>query len=241
MRRLAKEPAGGRAKLLFLRAAATKEPMPAMPLSMSLETLLAFALAMFLLSATPGPGFLVVVARALSGGVAAGLSAIAGLVAGDILFLLLAILGMSALAAVLGEFFLAVKVLGAAYLIWLGVKTWRSRPVLPTMTAPGTVAGARLSHRRSAGLGFFVTLGNPKAILFYGAFVPTFIDVKILTVADVALLAAVVAVVSFVVLGVYAFLAARAGRVVKSERTLAWLNRATGGLLVGAGIAVATR
>lgn len=212
-----------------------------MPLSISQETLLAFTLAMFLLSVAPGPGFLIVVARALSDGLTAGFAAIAGLVAGDILFLLLAILGMSALAAVLGEFFLAVKLLGAAYLIWLGVKTWRSRPVQPPMAAPCTAAGAPLPHRRSAALGFFVTLGNPKAILFYGAFVPTFIDVKALAAADVALLAAVVAVVSFLVLGVYAFLAARAGRVVKSERTLTWLNRATGGLLVGAGIVVATR
>ena len=212
-----------------------------MTLTLSLETLLAFVLAMFLLSVTPGPGFLMVVARSLADGLKAGLAAITGLVLGDILFLLLAILGMSALAAVLGEFFLVVKILGAAYLIWLGVKTWRSRPRLPQMAAPGEAARPRLPHRRSLAIGFFVTLGNPKTILFYGAFVPTFIDVGALGAGDVALLCGVVAAMSYLVVGFYAFLAARAGRVMKSERMLTWLNRATGGLLVGAGIAVATR
>jgi threonine/homoserine/homoserine lactone efflux protein len=209
-------------------------------INLSLETLLAFVLAMFLLSATPGPGFLMVVARSLADGLKAGLAAIAGLVLGDLLFLLLAILGMSALAAVMGEFFLAVKILGAAYLIWLGVKTWRSRPHQPQMAAP-EAARKPMPHHRSALLGFLVTLGNPKVILFYGALVPTFVDVTTLTAVDVAALAFVVAAMLFSVVGFYAWLAARAGRVVRSERALVWLNRLTGGMLVGAGIAVATR
>jgi threonine/homoserine/homoserine lactone efflux protein len=139
-----------------------------MSLSISGETLLAFTLAMVLLAASPGPGFLMVVARALTGGFVAGLAAIAGLVAGDIVFLV-------------------------------------------------------------------------AAILFYGALLPTFIDVAALTAPDVVALTVVVTLVLFLVLGVYAFLAARAGRMVKSQGALRWINRATGGLLVGAGIAVATR
>lgn len=208
--------------------------------SLTLESLLAFTLAMVLLAASPGPGFLMVVARALSGGLAAGLAAIAGLVLGDLLFLGLAILGLGALAAVMGEFFLAVKILGAAYLIWLGVKTWRSRPDLPELAAP-EASKIRMPHHRSAALGFFVTLGNPKAILFYGALLPTFIDVTALTAADVGVLAVVVTLVLFAVLGVYACLAARASLLLKSPRALTWLNRTTGGLLVGAGVAVAAR
>ncbi|GAB4394368.1 MAG: LysE family translocator [Kiloniellaceae bacterium] len=212
------------------------------PLSLSIsgETLLAFTLAMFLLAVSPGPGFLMVVARALSGGFAAGLAAIAGLVLGDILFLVLAILGLSALAAVMGEFFLAVKILGAAYLFWLGVKTWRSRACLPEMERP-EASKTKLPHYRSLALGFFVTLGNPKVILFYGALLPTFVDVAVLTAGDTVLLSGVVTLVLVSVLGVYAFLAARAGRLLKSERALRWVNRATGGLLIGAGVAVATR
>jgi threonine/homoserine/homoserine lactone efflux protein len=207
---------------------------------MSLETLLAFVLAMFLLSLSPGPGFLTVVARALTGGFAAGLAAIAGLVVGDIFYLVLAILGMSALASVMGELFLAVKILGAAYLIWLGVKTWLSTPSLPRLETPET-ARAAMPHHRSALLGFFVTLANPKVILFYGALVPTFVDLTALTAADVLVMALVVTAMLFLVLGAYAGIAARAGRVMKSQRALTWLNRVTGGLLVGAGIAVAAR
>jgi len=105
-------------------------------MSLSPESLLAFVVAMLLLSLSPGPGFLVVVGRALTGGFAAGLAAVAGLVLGDIVFLLLAILGLSALASVMGEFFLVVKILGAAYLVWLGVRTWRSRPALPRLEQP---------------------------------------------------------------------------------------------------------
>jgi threonine/homoserine/homoserine lactone efflux protein len=181
-----------------------------------------------------------VVARALTGGFAAGLAAIAGLVVGDIFYLVLAILGMSALASVMGELFLAVKILGAAYLIWLGVKTWLSKPSLPRLEAPET-ARAAMPHHRSALLGFFVTLANPKVILFYGALVPTFVDLTALTAADVLVMALVVTATLFLVLGIYAGIAARAGRVMKSQRALTWLNRVTGGLLVGAGIAVATR
>jgi threonine/homoserine/homoserine lactone efflux protein len=209
-------------------------------MSLSPESLLAFVVAMFLLSLSPGPGFLVVVGRALAGGFAAGLAAVAGLVLGDIVFLLLAILGLSALASVMGEFFLVVKILGAAYLIWLGVKTWRSRSGLPRLEEPQAVRKA-MPYWRSALLGFLVTLGNPKVILFYGALLPTFIDVGSLTVVDTAVMSAGVMTILFLVLGAYAFLAARAGRLVKSSRAVTWLNRITGGLLVGAGIAVATR
>ncbi|MEQ8356374.1 MAG: LysE family translocator [Kiloniellaceae bacterium] len=209
-------------------------------ISMSPETLLAFTLAMFLLAASPGPGFLLVVARALTGGFGAGMAVITGMVLGDVLFLVLAILGLSALSAVMGEFFLAVKILGAAYLIWLGVKTWRRRPSLPRRKSV-EAANAPMLHSRSVALGFFVTLGNPKAILFYGALVPTFIDVTALSVADVVAMALVVTAALYLVLGVYSFFAARAGRLIKSTPALTWLNRVTGGLLVGAGAAVVTR
>ncbi|NIA70674.1 LysE family translocator [Pelagibius litoralis] len=208
-----------------------------MTFSMSLETFLAFVVAMSLLSLTPGPGFLAVVARSLGGGLMSGFATILGLILGDILFLILAIVGLSALAAAMGEFFLVVKILGAGYLIWLGIMTWRARISPP----PAGVAMHKADFHRSFALGFVVTLGNPKTILFYSALVPTFIDMAALTLGDVALLSLVVALVSLVVLGAYAFLATRAGRSIKSPRAFRWLNRATGGLLVGAGVAVATR
>ncbi|WP_299396190.1 LysE family translocator [Pelagibius sp.] len=207
--------------------------------TMSLETFLAFTAAMLVLALTPGPGFLAVVARVMSQGFGAGLAATAGLVLGDLLFLALAILGLSALAAVLGEFFLVVKWLGAAYLVWLGIALWR-RDAAAERRPPDSPR-PQASHRGSLALGFLVTLGNPKVILFYGAFLPTFVDLAVLTPGDALLLGTVVAAVLFAVLGVYAFLAARAGRAITSSRAQRWLNRVTGGLMVGAGVAVAAR
>ena len=204
---------------------------------MGIETLVAFVIAMIVLSVTPGPGCLAVIARALAGGFWSGMAAVLGLVLGDLLYLVLAVIGLSALATLMGEFFLAVKILGAAYLIWLGIKSWRA-PVDLRSVRPSS---DRRGLWRSFGLGFFITLGNVKVILFYVAFVPTFVDVAALSAADVALLGAVVAAVLTLVLGAYAFLAARAGRLFRSERALRRLNRITGGLLMGAGVAVATR
>ena len=210
--------------------------------SLSIESFLAFVVAMFMLSLTPGPGFLAVIARCLTGGLAAGLATITGLVIGDILFLILAILSLSALALVLGEFFLVVKLLGAAYLIWLGFGLWRRQAGLPEMARAGDRRDQRLtSLSRSFGIGFVVTIANPKTILFYSALVPTFIDVGRLNVADVALLSTVVAVVSYLVLGGYGLMALHAGRALKNRHAWRWLNRLTGGLLMGAGVAVATR
>ena len=204
---------------------------------MAVETLIAFTVAMIVLSATPGPGCAMVIARALSHGFGSGLAAVLGLVLGDILYLILAVAGLSALASLMGELFLIVKILGAAYLVWLGVRSWRA----PRDPAEPQPSGDRRGLWRSFGLGFLVTLGNVKVVLFYVAFVPTFVEVAALSVLDVALLGAVVALVLLMVLGGYAFLAARAGRLARSERAQRRLNRISGGLLVGAGVAVATR
>ena len=204
---------------------------------MGVETLVAFIAAMMVLSLTPGPGCFAVVARALSDGFGSGLAAVLGLVLGDILYLVLAVLGLSALAMLMGELFLVVKILGAAYLIWLGVRCWRG-PVRPG--EPRSLSDRR-GLWRSFGLGFLVTLGNVKVVLFYVAFVPTFVDIAALSAWDVVVLCALVALVLFLVLGGYAFLAARAGGLFRSERALRRLNRISGGLLMGAGVAVATR
>ena len=147
---------------------------------MSGETLLAFSLAMFLLAAVAGAG--------LSHGGGAG--ADRGLLprgwrpspgwcwGTSSSWCSRRILGLSALAAVMGEFFLAVKILGAAYLIWLGREDLAqpARACRRNGCAQTCTAEAKLPHHRSAALGFFVTLGNPKAILFYGALLPTFIE-----------------------------------------------------------------
>ena len=96
---------------------------------MSLLSVLLLAGAMFVLAATPGPGVFATVARALASGFVPAAELVVGIVIGDLVYLLLAIFGLGALAAVLGELFVVVKYAGAAYLLWLGWRLWHAPPV----------------------------------------------------------------------------------------------------------------
>lgn len=203
---------------------------------MTATALFAFALAMLALSVTPGPGVAAVISRALGSGWRAGLGVATGIVLGDAIFLGIAVLGLSALAEIAGPFFAFVKYVGAAYLVWLGIRALRDKGHALDVRP---VAEKRL--RREVGLGLFVTLGNPKAILFYGAFVPTFIDMRAVTATDYGLLVSVVAGVCCVVLGAYAVLADRTRRLATSATAMRRLNRVTGVTLIGAGAVIATR
>lgn len=209
---------------------------------MSLETYIALAVAMLVLAVTPGPGMFATIARALHGGFRPALSMIAGIVTGDLLFLLLAIFGLAVVAETLGEFFLIVKVLGGLYLIRLGWKMWKAEPTPMTIdeSGGGESGGGR---RLAAGFipGLTITLGNPKVIIFYVAFLPTFIDLGQLTALNIAAVATVVSVVLASVLAGYAFLAARTRAVFKSRRAMRGLNRGAGTVMIGTGLVVATR
>ena len=95
---------------------------------MTLISTLALAGAMFLLAVTPGPGVFATVARSLASGFGHAAVVVAGIVTGDLLFLLLAIFGLASFAELLGDFFLVVKIAGGLYLLWLGYRIWTSKP-----------------------------------------------------------------------------------------------------------------
>lgn len=204
---------------------------------MTIESALAFTIAMFILAASPGPGIFATVAQALAGGFRSALDVIGGIIAGDLVFLLLAVYGLSTLARTLGELFVVVKLAGGGYLIWLGIKLWLTKPVPPGEQNPSKQQSTR---QRILG-GLFITLGNPKVILFYAGFLPTFMDLKRLTVGDVCIVAGLVVVVLALTLGVYAWSAARARVLFSKPRSMRNLNRAAGTIMVGAGITIATR
>jgi threonine/homoserine/homoserine lactone efflux protein len=204
---------------------------------MSFESLLAFAAAMFVLALSPGPGVAAVVGRALQAGVAQAMMVTLGLIVGDILYMSAAVAGWAAVAAQLGAVFTLVRLAGAAYLIYLGYKTWKSadQPL-----AIGARPGA--SSAGSFSLGLAVTLGNPKAILFYLSFMPTFMDLRSITLTGVVEIACVIAAVSLIVLGAYATLAVRGSARLNASPAIARrLRKTTGGLLIGAGAAVAIK
>ena len=109
-------------------------------------------------------GIFAVVSCAIGRGLREALALICGMVIGDLIYFTLAVLGLAALAHTMGEFFIVVKLAGAGYLIWLGVKLWRQPPA--AMAADGDVAPQRGFQRSLLG-GLMVTIGNPKAIGFY--------------------------------------------------------------------------
>lgn len=197
---------------------------------MTLLTLLAFAAAMFLLAASPGPGVFATVARALASGFSHAAVLVLGIVTGDLIFLLLAIYGLASMAEILGGFFTVVKYAGGLYLIWLGIKIWRSKP------EGKSVKGKKeLSWKKNFVSGLSITLANPKVILFYLGFLPTFVDLTSLTSPDIFAISMVVAVVLGGVLLSYAWAASRAGQIFKNRTTLKRINRCAGGVMMTAG------
>lgn len=197
---------------------------------MPLLTLLAFGAAMFLLAASPGPGVFATVARALASGFSHAAVLVLGIVAGDLIFLLLAIHGLASMAEILGGFFTFIKYAGGLYLIWLGIKIWRSNPKVKNVEGK-----KELSWKKNFISGLSITLANPKVILFYLGFLPTFVDLTSLTSADILAISMVVAVVLGSVLLSYAWAASRAGQIFKSRRTLRTINRCAGGVMMTAG------
>jgi threonine/homoserine/homoserine lactone efflux protein len=204
---------------------------------MTIESSIAFAIAMIILAASPGPGVFATVAQALAGGFRSTLEVIAGIVAGDLVFLLLAVFGLSALARTLGEFFIVIKIAGGGYLIWLGIKMWLAEPVPPEESHG---IKKQTGTQRFLG-GLLITLGNPKVILFYVGFLPTFMDLGGLTTMDIVIVASLVAVVLVLVLGSYAYSASRARVFFTKPRAIRNLNRGAGAIMVGAGVTIATR
>jgi threonine/homoserine/homoserine lactone efflux protein len=136
----------------------------------SAQTALVFLAAALLVAATPGPGILYVAARTLAGGRMEGLASSVGLGVGGLVHVLAGALGISALVLASAEAFALLKIVGAVYLIWLGLKTWRQAHV----DAPTEVktVGAHRAFRE----GIVVEALNPKTAAFFLAFIPQFVD-----------------------------------------------------------------
>ncbi len=203
---------------------------------MTFFTLLTFGAAMFLLAVSPGPGVFATIARALASGFSHAAVLTLGIVVGDLIFLLLAIYGLSSMAELLGNFFTFVKYAGGLYLIWLGLKIWRSTPELVS------VQGVReLSWKKNFMSGLVITLANPKVIFFYLGFLPTFVDLASLTHLDVIAISSVVTIVLGGVLLSYAWTASRARRLLQDKKTVTLVNRCAGGVMMTAGSAILSR
>jgi threonine/homoserine/homoserine lactone efflux protein len=202
----------------------------------SASTLAVFALASFLLIVVPGPAVLYVVTRSIAQGRRAGLVSMLGVEAGGLVHVAAAAIGLSAIIASSATAFTAVKLAGAAYLIYIGVRRLVSREeALPEATV------ARRSSRRLFAQGVVVNVLNPKTAVFFLAFLPQFVDPARGTVTlQFLVLGLTFVAVAMISDGAYALAAGTAGdRLRGSERVRRWLGRFSGAVFVSLGVSAA--
>jgi threonine/homoserine/homoserine lactone efflux protein len=201
----------------------------------TIETWLAFVAASAVLLVIPGPTILLVISYALGRGMRTALPVAAGVALGDFTAMTLSMLGVGALLATSALLFTALKWLGAAYLIWLGIRLWRAGGALEATPRADAAAPVRM-----LGHAWIVTALNPKSITFFVAFLPQFIDPHgDFWVQMLVFEATFVILASGNAVG-YALVASRARGLVQSRRAIATFNRIGGSLLIGAGLAAAT-
>lgn len=203
---------------------------------MSLSTSIALAGAMFILAATPGPGVFATVSRSLASGFTHGLMVATGIVCGDLLFLLLAIYGLSSIADLLGSFFTLIKYAGGLYLLYLGLRIWNASAQKTTIRRV-----EKQSWAKNFSSGFMITLGNPKVILFYLGFLPTFLDLQHLDQNEIFSTAAIVTLMLGSVLTLYSYAAAKTRNLFASRRSIRYLNRGSGAIMMTTGACILTR
>ncbi len=196
---------------------------------MSLEIYLAYVLACAVITLIPGPTVTVIIANSLAHGTRAGLANVAGTQLGLAAMMGILVVGLSSVIAAMGWLFDWVRIAGAIYLAWIGWKLLR---------APDSLADARNVAVPRGGFvlqGFLVLMSNPKALLWFGAFIPQFVDPNGNYVAQIALLGATAMAVALVSDGAYAVLTGRAGSLL-SRRRARIVSTMGGTLLIGGGI-----
>jgi threonine/homoserine/homoserine lactone efflux protein len=203
---------------------------------MPFEQWFAFAAASAVLLVIPGPTVLLVISYALAHGRRAALAMVAGVALGDFTAMTCSLAGVGALLAASAELFTALRWLGAAYLIYLGIKLWRA-PV--TLGANGLPAAPEFRPKRMFLHAFAVTALNPKGIVFFVAFLPQFVNPEAELLPQFAIFVATfVTMAALNVLG-FAFLASAARRAVRKPAVQRAVNRTGGTLLIGAGVLAA--
>ena len=197
---------------------------------MSLQLYLAYIAACVALALLPGPIVTLVIANGLRHGTRAALTNIAGVQAALLIVIGVVAIGLTSLMATMGYWFDWVRFAGAIYLVWLGVKLIRD-PVqgLKSDEAPPPPRGGFFLQ------GFLVALSNPKLLVFFGAFIPQFVDMSRDHLPQVALLGVTFMVVAGLTDAAYALLAGRVRSFFSARRTR-MLSRVSGGFMIGGGV-----
>ena len=193
----------------------------------------AFVIAVVVFLAIPGPGNLAIITSTSKGGIIGGLAATLGVIAGDQVLMWLAVAGVATLLTSNPRVFSLVQYAGAFYLAWLGARM--------VLAKPGDAPILNMEPRRFFRQSMLITLLNPKAIVFYMAFFPLFVDPArhqgMVTFGTMALTIAFLTFLYCVTVILITHFAAE--RMRASPRMTVWLNRAAGTLLVGFGVKLA--
>jgi threonine/homoserine/homoserine lactone efflux protein len=196
---------------------------------MAADLYLAYLLACIVIMIVPGPSVTLVIANSLAHGVRPGLLTVAGGQLGIAGMIALVGIGLASLIEAMGWWFAWVKLAGAAYLIWLGVKLLRTRTV---------AIGEERTRAPRGGFflqGFLVSISNPKTLVFFGAFIPQFIDPAGDYLSQIAIMGVTAILVASTSDSIYAMLAGGAGRRI-SASSMRRLSQASGGVLIGGGL-----
>lgn len=200
---------------------------------MSIEIWLAFVAASAVLLAIPGPTVLLVISYALGHGRRAAAATVTGVALGDFTAMTASMLGLGALLATSAALFAVLKWVGAAYLIYLGIKLWRA-PVA-TVDAPDDAA-ARERPLRIFLHAYAVTALNPKSIIFFVAFLPQFLNHAEPVAFQMAVFEATFLVLATANAATYGLVAAMARKTIRKPRVQSLVNRTGGSLMIGAGL-----
>jgi threonine/homoserine/homoserine lactone efflux protein len=205
---------------------------------MDIPSTVAFFLVMLALAAMPSASVALVVVRSATHGTPNGIAVAGGIVLGDLVFVALALLGMTLLAETLGAFFAVLKYAAGAYLIWLGISLLRSAA---SGDAPAADPGGPSSLIASAASGLMLTLGDVKAIFFYASLFPNLFDLARLALSDVLIIAAVTVVTVGGVKVAYAFAARQVMSRLQGTTHHRRARAAAGSVLAGTGAFLVTK
>jgi threonine/homoserine/homoserine lactone efflux protein len=202
---------------------------------LAIETWLAFVAASAVLLVIPGPAVLLVVSYAMGQGRRTVLPMAVGVALGDFIAMTLSMLGVGVLLGASASLFTVLKWIGAAYLIWLGIKLWRASGSLSTPPCGGKVSAAKM-----LGHAWLVTALNPKSITFFVAFLPQFLSAAGEFFTQMLIFESTFLTLAFGNALGYALISSRVRTLVRDRKAISILNKAGGTLLIGAGLAAAT-
>ncbi len=200
---------------------------------MELHVFIAFVFATVIMIALPGPSVLLTVAHSISFGWKRGIITVAGATMGIAVQLTIAAIGLTSLLNAVSQAFEWLRWAGAIYLIYLGIKQWRSaNDSLELETS--SMAKKNLFFQ-----GLVVTIFNPKSLLFIAAFLPQFINTAVPVGVQFIIIMPTFLVITFTVTSVWALVAGKASKFFRSQRALQAVSRTSGGLMVVAGVGLA--